>query len=120
AALRDALLRGEGAAAIGRLGLQGADPLAAESVDLFVECYGSVAGDHALTTLASGGVYVTGGIAARLLPKLTAGGFLHAFNDKGAFRALTETFPVAAASEDRIGLYGATRIAACGMPDDGN
>ncbi len=111
-ALRDALARGAGAGAIGTAGLEGGDSLAAAALDLFVECYGSVAGDHALTSLARGGVFVVGGIATRILPKLVAGTFLRAFNDKGAFGALTETFPVAVVNNDRLGLLGAARLAA--------
>lgn len=111
-ALHAALLRGEGAAAIGDLGLHGKDPLAEEALALFVECYGSIAGDHALTVLARGGVYLVGGIAPRILPALTAPAFVRAFNDKGALRALAETFAVAVVVNDRLGLLGATRIAA--------
>ena len=61
-----------GAAAISRFALERADPLASDALDLFIDCYGTVAGDHALALLPYGGVFVVGGIAAKILPRLAA------------------------------------------------
>jgi glucokinase len=109
-ALREALRRGDGAAAIGEHARRG-DRLATEALDLFVECYGAFAGDMALAVLAHGGVFVVGGIAPRILPRLAAGGFLRAFNAKGRFARLAQTFPVAVVTNDRLGLSGAALLA---------
>jgi glucokinase len=109
-ALRAALRRGEGAGAISEHA-QGGDRLAIETLDLFVECYGAFAGDMALAALAHGGVFVVGGIAPRILPRLAAGGFLRAFNDKGRFAELARSFPVAVVTNDRLGLMGAALLA---------
>ena len=109
--LRSELDRGQGAAAISRFALQYADPLATDALDLFIDCYGSVAGDHALAVLPRGGVFVVGGIAAKILPRLALGGFVRAFTDKGAFASLAEAFPIAVVTNERVGLAGATLIA---------
>lgn len=82
-----------------------------EAVELFAACYGAVAGDHALQVLARGGVYVAGGIAPRVLPRLAAP-FLAAFNDKGAFSDEARRMPVRVVRTERLGLLGAARAAA--------
>lgn len=111
AELRAALDGRQGAAAISRFALERADPLAQDALDLFIDCYGSVAGDHALAVLPYGGVFVVGGIAAKILPRLAAGGFVRAFTDKGEFTALARAFPIAVVTNDRLGLAGATLLA---------
>jgi glucokinase len=110
-ALRAALARGAGPAAISGAAIEENDPLAGEALDLFIDCYGAVAGDHALAVLPYGGVFVVGGIAAKILPRLEAGGFVSAFTAKGAFAELAGTFPIAVVTNDRLGLAGAARIA---------
>jgi glucokinase len=109
---RDALAADDPAAAIGRQALDRADALSLAALDLFVSCYGALAGDHALTVLARGGVYITGGIAPKLLPKLAAGGFLAAFNDKGSYAHLTRTCPVHVVTNPDLPLLGAACHAA--------
>ena len=106
----------KGAPAITRAALERNDSLASEALDLFIDCYGSVAGDHALLVLPTGGVYVVGGIAAKILPRLAAGGFVRAFTDKGRFGDLAGTFPVSVVTNEHLGLIGATLIAKSNMP----
>jgi len=89
-----------------------ADPLARAAVDLFLECFGAEAGDHALAILARGGVFLAGGIAPKLLPQLRSGPFLAAFGAKGEHARLAAGFPVRVVTEERLGLLGAARIAA--------
>jgi glucokinase len=110
-ALRAELDRGQRAAAISRFALERTDPLATEALDLFIDCYGSVAGDHALAVLPHGGVFVVGGIATKILPRLAAGGFVQAFAAKGEFAALAKSFPIAVVTNERLGLVGATLLA---------
>jgi glucokinase len=90
-----------------------ADPsgLAAQALDLFVSGYGAFAGDMALAFLARGGLYVCGGIAAKLAPRLAAGDFLAAFNDKGRHRDLVASIPVRVVTNEKLGLLGAARAA---------
>jgi glucokinase len=109
---RDALAAEDAAAAIGRRALEQGDPPALAALDLFIACYGALAGDQALTVLARGGVFVTGGIAPKLLPRLAAGGFLAAFNDKGSFAPLARACPVHVVTNPDLPLLGAARHAA--------
>jgi glucokinase len=102
----------EDPAEISRRALTMGDPLAARALDLFIACYGAVAGDHALAVCAYGGVYVVGGIAAKILPRLAAGGFIAAFNAKGSHSTLARAFPVHVVTAGRLGLLGAAQVAA--------
>lgn len=102
----------DAAAEIGRRALQDGDSLSLAALDLFFSCYGSVAGDHALTVLALGGVYLSGGIAPKLLPRLAVGGLLAAFNDKGAQSHLTRACPLHVVTNSDLPLLGAARHAA--------
>ena len=81
------------------------------ALDLFVSLYGSAAGNLALTTLAFSGVYLGGGIAPKILPRLLDGPFLEAFHAKGRYRAMMETLPVRVILEPETGLLGAAREA---------
>jgi glucokinase len=112
AGARDLLAAEDAAAAIGTQALDGGDPLALAALDLFISCYGALAGDQALTVLARGGVYVTGGIAPKLLPRLANGSFLAAFNDKGSYSPLARACPVHVVTNPDLPLLGAARHAA--------
>jgi glucokinase len=107
-------LRSEGAAAISRHALEFGDPLACRALDLFIACYGAAAGDHALAVMARGGVYVAGGIARKIFSRLAQGGFVAAFNAKGAHARLSRRIPVTVVTTERLGLLGAALIAARG------
>lgn len=91
--------------------LDGSDPIALHALNLFIACYGAVTGDHALAVRAAGGVYVAGGIARHILPRLLAGEFLSSFNSKGQHGRLTRDFPLRVVLSDRLGLLGAARFA---------
>jgi glucokinase len=110
-ALDDALAQGAGPEAVTEAAERG-DLVAAAAVDLFVECYGQVAGDHALGVMATGGVYVAGGIAPRLLPRLQSGAFLRGFRAKGEQSEWMARFPVHVVTHPAPGLLGAAVIAA--------
>jgi len=98
-------------AAISHAGVRGADRGAERAVDLFVSLYGAVAGDLALVARAVGGVWVGGGIAPKVLPKLRGGGFLDGFRSKGRLRPLLEKIPVKVILEPRTALLGAASCA---------
>lgn len=104
-------VRSEGAAAISRHALELGDPLACRALDLFISCYGALAGDHALSVTARGGVYIAGGIARKILSRLAAGGFIAAFNAKGAHAGMNLKIPVQVVTTERLGLLGAALIA---------
>jgi glucokinase len=77
-------------------------------------CFGAAAGDHALAVSARGGVYIAGGIAPKILSRIAAGGFMEAFNAKGAHAPMNRRMPVRVVTTERLGLLGAALIAARG------
>ena len=81
------------------------------ALELFVECMGNVAGDHALACLARGGVYITGGVAAKIAPLIKSPRFLSAFCAKGAFSDLMMRIPVRVALSEEVPVWGAARWA---------
>ena len=83
------------------------DPLAVRSLDVFIAAYGAFAGNMALTTLARGGVYLSGGIAPKIAAKLRDGIFMRAFTSKGRFSDLLEMIPVQVVMNPQVGLHGA-------------
>lgn len=99
----EAALAGEG---------EGACGLCSRAVELFCSAYGAAAGNLALVGTATGGLYLGGGIAPKLLPRLQDGAFLRAFFDKGRFRDFLEAVPVRVILNDRAALLGAARHAA--------
>ena len=103
---------GDKNAAIAMLGTSGKSEPAARAVELFARIYGAEAGNHALHTLATGGVYVAGGIAGHMAEYLARGVFMEAFLDKGRFRRLLEAVPVAIVLDSDIGLAGSRYHAA--------
>ena len=87
--------------------LAGTCPACTETLRLFVSALGAAAGNLALRTLATAGVYIGGGIVPNLLPAVQAGGFLDAFADKPPMRALLERVPVRVILERHPALLGA-------------
>jgi glucokinase len=100
------------AAALAGDALAGDAPIAVDALAMFVSIYGAEAGNLALKLKATGGVWVGGGIAPKILPKLRDGTFREAFLAKGRFRALLETIPVRVIVDEHAALYGAARYAA--------
>ncbi len=94
-------------AIVSRLGVQGEDDACTAAVRLFVELYGAEAGNLALKCLATGGVFIGGGIAPKILPVLQDGRFIEAFKSKGRFYGLLETLSVKVAINPRTPLLGA-------------
>jgi glucokinase len=88
------------------------EPLCLAAVNLFCELYGAEAGNLALKVLATGGVFVAGGIAPKLLEFLTDGRFKEAFSAKGRMRKLLEQMPVNVVLDPKAGLLGAAALAA--------
>jgi glucokinase len=83
------------------------EPLCVESLDMFVSVLGSVAGNLALTAMATGGIYLAGGICPKILPKLTEAGFMKAFTAKGRFDEFLSGIPVRVILNDKAALMGA-------------
>jgi len=88
------------------------DPLCRRAVELFCELYGAEAGNLALKTLATGGVYVAGGIAPKMLDFMMDGRFREAFVSKGRMRPVLEQMPVQIVLDTSAGVLGAAALAA--------
>lgn len=86
-------------------------PLARTAVDMFLDIYGALAGNLALVTLATGGVYIGGGIAPKLISELRRGSFAQAFLNKGRLRAVLENMPLYVILRPDVGLLGAAALA---------
>jgi glucokinase len=83
-----------------------------EALNLFVEAYGAEAGNLALRSVSTGGLFIGGGIAPKILPALTDGRFLRAFLDKAPLRELLVQMPVHIILNAEAGLLGAAVYAA--------
>ena len=99
-------------AVISRAALKGTSELCAQALDLFVSVYGAEAGNLALKIMATGGVFLGGGIAPKILQKLMESGFLNAFTAKGRMKPLLHAMPVRVILNDKTALLGAARFAA--------
>ena len=99
---------------ISRYADSGACPMCVQTLEIFVGCLGAEASNMALKTMATGGVYLGGGIPAKLLRRIQAVGFLHAFNDKGRLSSLMESTPVMVILNDQAALIGAAYHALTG------
>jgi len=78
-----------------------------ESLNLFMEILGGEAANLALKVLATGGVYIGGGIPPRILPQLESGRFMDVFRSKGRFSHMMATMPVYVIRNPKVALYGA-------------
>jgi glucokinase len=101
------------AATIGAGALAG-DADCVATVDLFTDCLGNVAGDQALALMARGGVFLAGGVLAKIAPALKKERFRAAFCAKGAFSSQLMRIPVRAVLNERVALLGAARFAKTG------
>lgn len=97
---------GDAAAAITQFA-QGDEPTARMALDLFLRVYGAFVGNVALAALPRGGIYVAGGIAAKIAATMQQGTFLRAFLNKGRFAGLLETLPLHIVTNPQAGLLGA-------------
>lgn len=110
-AVAAAMQQGDPAAAISRAAKAGGCPLCEQSLELFISLYGAEAGNLALRTLATGGIYVGGGIAPKIIDRLKGPAFMLAFTTKGRLSPLLESIPVRVILNDRTALLGAGRCA---------
>jgi glucokinase len=99
-------------AVIGQGALEKADRLCQQTLQLFVEAYGAEAGNLCLKLLPYGGLYIAGGIAAKIQPLMQSGAFLQAFTQKGRMAPLLERVPIHLVLNPRVGLVGAAIAAA--------
>ncbi len=100
------------AAVISEAALSKKSDLCISALDLFVSILGAEAGNLALKCLATGGIYLGGGITPQILPKLQEGAFMNAFVDKGRYAELLSKIPVWILRDPQTALLGAAHYAA--------
>lgn len=98
-------------AVITELALAGQHPICEEALTLFVSLYGAEAGNIALKVMSTGGVFIGGGIAPKILPRLQQGEFMQAFMDKGRLTNVLRQMPVQVILNQKTGLIGAAHYA---------
>jgi glucokinase len=109
--LTDEMLRTDPAPAISRAAMEGKCVLCEHALDVFVSIYAAEAGNLALKLMATGGVFLGGGIAPKLLTKLAGPLFAQNFASKGRMQSLLESMPVKVIVNDQTALMGAARYA---------
>lgn len=109
--LAQELQDGDPAPVISKSGLKGSSEICARALDMFVSIYGAEAGNLTLKLMATGGLYVGGGIAPKIIEKLREPIFGTAFTTKGRLSPLLEATPVRVIMNDKTALLGAARLA---------
>jgi glucokinase len=101
----------DAAEVISAAALTGRDPRCVEALRMFTDIYGAEAANLALKYMALGGVYIGGGIAPKILPMLSDGGFVRAFLAKGRLDKVMARIPVRVSLNQATALIGAARCA---------
>jgi glucokinase len=109
--LREEMGAADPSAVISKVALDKRSDICIQAMDVFVSLYGAEAGNLALKLLATGGLFVGGGIAPKILKKLDDGSFLQAFTQKGRMKSLLEGIPVRVILNERTALIGAAHCA---------
>lgn len=111
AQLTKAMQESDAAAVLTQYAQAGEEIIARMAVDLFVSIYGAFVGNLALASLPHGGIYIAGGIAAKISGKMQAGEFIKAFLSKGRFADLLGCIPLHIVMNANVGLMGANLVA---------
>ena len=98
-------------ATISKAAIENNDFLCQQAMGLFIESYGSEAGNLALKLLPYSGLYVAGGIAAKILPLMKSEAFISSFKSKGRMSSLLSEIPVHVILNPKVGLIGAALYA---------
>lgn len=88
------------------------EPLACAALALFAQILAASAGNLALLSLAHGGVYLSGGIAPKILSFLQTPAVIEAFVNKPPMRELLQSIPLHVVLNEQLGLFGAASLAA--------
>ncbi len=109
--LAEQMLKMDPAAAISEAAMEGKCTMCAQALDIFVSVLGAEAGNLALKLKATGGVFLAGGIAPKILARIATPIFLQAFLGKGRMQHLMEIMPIKVITNDKLALLGAARCA---------
>ncbi len=115
--LADQIAQGDPSAAISKSALEGTSAICVQALDVFVSVYGAESGNLALKMLATGGMYVGGGIAPKIIRKLSSTAFMKAFSAKGRSGGLLKDVPVRVITNEKTALLGAGRVAALALAE---
>ena len=96
------------AAQVSELGANMSDPVCHQTLESFCALLGHAAGNLVLASLATGGVYIGGGIAKKILPFLESSPFRRRFEERGPMAAVAKTTPTYVVCDEEPGLVGAT------------
>jgi glucokinase len=96
-------------ALISQLALEKKAAICDQALDIFVGVYGSETGNCALNFLATGGAFIGGSIAAKIVPRMRDPVFMNSFLNKGRMRSLLADIPVKIVLNDDCGITGAAR-----------
>jgi glucokinase len=114
--LREELAQSDPGVVISRNALSGKSPLCERALTLFVQIYGAEAGNTVMRFMAVNGLYIAGGIAAKILPMFSRPEFLDAFDHKGRLQKLLALVPVRVVTNEKVGLLGAAHFAVSTAP----
>ena len=109
--LAEQISQGDAPAVISKSALEGTSEICVQALDIFVSVYGAEAGNLALKMLATGGLYVGGGIAPKIIRKLSSTVFMKSFTAKGRSSGLLNEMPGRVITNDKTALLGAGRVA---------
>jgi glucokinase len=112
--LTEEIAKGDKAAVISRAAMDGRDDVCDQALDLFAAFYGAEAKNLALKLMATGGIFIGGGIAPKILPRLQGRVFIEALFGKGRMKSLLKTIPVKVILNPKTALLGAAHYAAFG------
>ncbi|MBE2180021.1 MAG: glucokinase [Chthoniobacterales bacterium] len=110
-AVAELLKAGDPGAVISAAAADASCPLCVQTMEIFTTILGAEAGNLALKIMATGGVFIGGGIAAKILPLLQRPPLLEAFFAKGRFSDFMQRIPLRVILNDRAALLGAARYA---------
>jgi len=99
------------AAVIGEVGIEGGDVLCVDALTLFCRLYGAESGNLALKCLPYAGIYLAGGIGAKILPFLKNGEFMQGFLAKGRYRSILQKISIKVCTNPEVALLGALSYA---------
>ena len=104
--LKEEMRKGDASAVVARMGLSCECKICAEALEVFASLYGTEAGNMALKIMATGGVYIGGGIAPKIIEILKGPHFMEDFLNKGRMRKLLKDIPVKVILSDQTALLG--------------
>src|SRR3984885_3054626 len=96
-------------ALISQLALQGKAAICDQALSIFVSVFGAATGNCALNFMSTGGIFIGGSIAAKIVPKMKDPVFLESFLDKGRMETILKDMPVKIVVNDNSGMIGAAR-----------